>query len=66
MAYKITLEGSLEGQKFIFRNYDDALQFASLAVDNGIYVDYHYEDHQKVFDPPHPILIVLQGVDDDE
>ena len=32
--YRVRLEGSPEGQVFDFRNYDDAFNFASMAVEN--------------------------------
>lgn len=63
--YRVTFEGSFEGQQFLFRNYDDALQFASLAMDNGTYQDYHFDDeHHRIYDEPHPLEITLQGVEE--
>jgi hypothetical protein len=65
MMYRVAFEGSLEGQQFLFRNYDDALAFASLAMDNGTYTDYHYDgNHEKYYDEPHPLMITLQGVEE--
>ena len=66
--YRVTFEGSLEGQQFLFRNYDDAFNFASMAVDNGTYQDYHYEEKDgdpfgaKVEEEPHPLKVTVVGV----
>ena len=47
MAYRVRLEGSEEGQKFDFRNYDDALNFASLAIEYGTYQGYRWTHDEK-------------------
>lgn len=64
--YKVTFEGSFAGQKFLFRNYDDALQFASLAMESGEFADYEYDavNKVKIWEEPHPIQITLQGVEE--
>ena len=69
MSYKVKLEGSPDNQVFKFRNYDDALNFASMAVDNGTYQDYDYvknEDGEtvKVWHDPMPLEVRIKGVDD--
>ena len=70
MAYKVMFEGSNERQLFMFRNYDDAFNFASLAVENGTYQDFHYEATEedafgtKVEEEPRPIRVSVQGVED--
>ena len=64
MAYRVWFEGSNERQLFLFRNYDDAFNFASLAVDNGTYQDYHYMDDQKIEELPHHINVSIMEVDD--
>lgn len=70
MSYRVILEGSNDGVRFCFRNYDDAFQFASMAVDNGTYTDWHYERNGddafgvRVEDEPRPIIVSIQGVDD--
>ena len=43
MSYRVILEGSNDRQILSFRNHDDALNFASMAVENGAYQDFHYE-----------------------
>lgn len=62
--YKVTLEGSNEGQKFLFTNYDDALTFISIAVDHGTFMDYDYVDGKRVYKPSRPIKVIMQGVDE--
>lgn len=68
MAYRVILEGSNERQMLSFRNYDDAFNFASMAVDNGTYQDYHYEEKDgdpfgaKVEEEPHPLKVTVVGV----
>lgn len=69
MSYKVRLEGSPEGQVFKFRNYDDAFNFASMAVENGTFQDYHFikgDDGEttKVWDDPMPLEVRVVGVDD--
>ena len=48
MAYKVRFEGSNERQLFLFRNYDDAFNFASLAVEHGTYQDFHRSEERRV------------------
>jgi hypothetical protein len=66
--YRVRLEGSPEGQRFDFVNYDDALNFASMAMAGGMYQDYHYittdEGSAKVWDDPHHLEVRLVEVDD--
>ena len=67
--YRVRLEGSYEGQCFNFTNYDDAFQFASMAVEYGTYQDSHYitdEEGQtiKVWDDPKPIEVRIVGVEE--
>ena len=64
MAYRVSFEGSPDRQSFLFGNYDDAFNFASMAVDNGTYQDFHYIGEQKIEELPHPIRVSIQGVDD--
>lgn len=68
MAYRVRLEGSKDGQKFDFANYDDAFNFASMAVEHGTYQDYHFitEDGEtvKVWDEPKPVEVRIVGVDE--
>lgn len=69
MAYRVRLEGSPEGQVFDFRNYDDAFNFASMAVENGTYRDWHYVEDENgknivVWDDPKPIEVRVRGVDE--
>ena len=69
MSYKVRLEGSYDGQCFNFANYDDAFQFASMAVESGTYQDYHYiEDVNgesvKVWGDPKPIEVRIVGVEE--
>jgi hypothetical protein len=69
MAYRVRLEGSYDGQKFDFRNYDDALQFVAMAVEHGTYQDYHYiEDENgktvKVWDDSKPLQVTMMGVEE--
>ena len=67
--YKVMFEGSNERQLFLFHNYDDAFNFASLAVENGTYQDYHLitkEDgtFERIEEEPHPLRVSVQGVDE--
>lgn len=66
--YRVRLEGSPDGQVFDFRNWDDAFQFASMAVESGTFQDYHYVTEDgvsvKVWDDPKPIEVRLKGVDE--
>ena len=69
MSYRVRLEGSYEGQDFFFTNYDDAFQFASMAVENGTYQDSHWTtdengDSIKVWDAPKPIEVRIVGVEE--
>ena len=64
MVYRVRLEGSPEGQVFDFANYDDALNFASMAIEGGTYQDYHYEKDEegnnvKVWDDPAPLKATI-------
>ena len=67
--YRVRLEGSPEGQVFDFRNYDDAFNFASMAVESGTFQDYHFAkdengDTIKVWEDPKPIEVSVRGVYD--
>lgn len=69
MAYRVRLEGSSDGQKFDFENYDDAFQFASMAVEYGTYQDYHFIKDEKgetvkVWDDPMPVEVRIVGVEE--
>lgn len=68
MAYKVTLEGSNDSQMILFRNHDDALQFASMAVEYGTFQDYHYEkkdgEHVKVYDEQKPLEVRIARVEE--
>lgn len=68
MAYRVRLEGSHDGQKFDFANYDDAFQFASMAVEYGTYQDYHFitenGETTKVWDDPKPVEVRIVGVEE--
>lgn len=72
MKYRVRLKGSPEGQVFDFANYDDAMNFASMAVEFGTYQDYHYKKDEndqsiKYWDDPEPVeaSIVKVGVDEE-
>lgn len=67
MKYRVRLEGSPEGQVFDFVNYDDAFNFASMAVESGTYQDYHYRADAngasvKYWDDPEPIKVEIRKV----
>lgn len=70
MSYKVILEGSNDRQSLSFRNHDDAINFASMAVENGTYQDFHYEPvdgdayGRRVEDEPRPLVVSIVGVDD--
>lgn len=69
MAYRVRLEGSPDSQVFSFRNYDDALSFASLAMENGTYQDYRFDKDEngetvRIWDDPMPLEVRLKEVDD--
>lgn len=71
MAYKVILEGSNDRVSFMFRNNDDAFQFASMAVEHGTYRDFHWEPKDgdaygvKVDDDePRPIQVTITGVEE--
>lgn len=69
MAYRVKLEGSPDGQKFDFPNYDDALNFVSMAVEYGTFQDYTFDYDKdgkalKVWDDPHPIKVTMMGVEE--
>lgn len=64
MVYRVRLEGSPEGQVFDFANYDDALNFASMAIEGGTYQNYRYEKDEegntiKVWDDPAPLRATI-------
>ena len=67
--YRVKLEGSYDGQCFNFTNYDDAFQFASMAVEYGTYQESHYTTNDegetvKVWDDPKPIEVRIVGVEE--
>ena len=62
--YRVRLEGSYDGQCFNFANYDDAFQFASMAVEYGTYQDSHYTEEGKVWDDPKPIEVRIVAVEE--
>lgn len=70
MAYKVILEGSNDRVNFLFRNNDDAFQFANMAVEYGSYQDYHYEPKDgdpygnRVDDEPRPLQVTIMGVEE--
>lgn len=70
MAYKVRLEGSNDRVNFLFRNNDDAFQFANMAVEYGLYQDYHYEPKDgdpygnRVDDEPRPLQVTIMGVEE--
>ncbi len=70
MAYRVILEGSNDRQILSFRNHDDALNFASMAVENGMYIGSHWEPKDgdaygvKVDDDPRPIQVTIMGVEE--
>lgn len=70
MAYRVILEGSDDRQILSFRNHDDALNFASMAVENGMYIGFHWEPKDgdaygvRVDDEPRPIQVTIMGVDE--
>lgn len=67
MKYRVRLKGSPEGQVFDFVNYDDAMNFASMAVEFGTYQDYHYRTDAngqsiKYWDDPEPVEVSIVKV----
>lgn len=66
--YKVTLSGSYNGQEFRFRNYDDAFNFASMAVEFGTYEEriYKMENGVSYVAPkkPVPVAVTIVGVDE--
>lgn len=70
MAYRVILEGSNDRQILSFKNRDDAINFASMAVENGMYQDYHYEPvdgdayGRQVEEEPRPLRVSIVGVDE--
>ena len=67
--YRVRLEGSRDGQCFDFANYDDAFQFASMAVEYGTYQDGHWTTNEegetvKIWDDPKPIEVRIVGVEE--
>lgn len=69
MLYRVLLQGSSDRQVFSFENYDDALEFASMAMDHGTFRDFHYEAEgddpfaRKVDDEPKPLIVSMMGVE---
>lgn len=70
MRYRVILQGSTDRQLFMFENYDDALEFASMAMDHGKFRDFHYEAEgddpfaRQVDDEPKPLLVSMMGVEE--
>ena len=69
MAYRVRLEGSEDGQRFDFPNYDDALNFVSMAVEYGTYQDFHFITDEngksvKEWDDPKPLEVRMVGVEE--
>lgn len=69
MAYRIRLEGSPDGQVFDFPNYDDAMNFASMAVEYGTYQNYRWSTDEdgndiKLWDDPKPLEVRMVGVEE--
>ena len=69
MAYRVMFQGSKDEQKFLFSNYDDAFNFASMAVDNGTFQDYELikkddDSYERHYFEPTPIEVTIMGVDD--
>lgn len=69
MSYRVKLEGSPDTQVFKFRNYDDAFNFASMAIENGTFQDYDFVKDEngetvKVWHDPMPLEVRIKGVDD--
>ena len=67
--YRVMFEGSQDEQRFLFDNYDDAFNFASMEVDNGKFKDYELikkEDgtYERSYYEPVPIKVTVVGVDD--
>lgn len=67
--YRVMFEGSKDEQRFLFNNYDDAFNFASMAVDNGTFQDYELikkEDgsYERSYYEPAPIKVTVVGVDE--
>ena len=66
--YKVTLSGGKEGQVFKFTNYDDAFNFASMAVEHGTVQNDHWIDMDegvsRLWDDPVPMAVTIVGVDD--
>ena len=70
MRYRVILQGSTDRQLFMFENYDDALEFASMAMDHGKFRDLHYEAEgddpfaRQEDDEPKPLLVSMMGVEE--
>ena len=69
MAYRVRLEGSPDGQSFDFPNYDDAMNFASMAVEYGTYQGYHWGKDEagnsmQLWDDPKPLEVRIVGVEE--
>lgn len=68
--YKVTLSGSSEGQEFRFHNYDDAFDFASMAVESGTFQDSHLKKDEEadnyitIWDDPVPVAVTIVGVNE--
>ena len=65
--YKVELEGA-SNQDFSFVNYDDALQFVSMAVDHGAVEEYHYDkvedNHVRVSEGWRPMKATIYSVEE--
>lgn len=68
MAYRVSFEGSNDRQQFLFHNYDDAFNFASMAVEYGTFQEYELikkgETYERSYFEPEPIEVTVMGVDD--
>ena len=68
MSYRVKLQGSPDEQRFEFHNYDDAFNFALMAVDHGTFQEYELikngETYERSYFEPEPIEVTVVGVDD--
>ena len=68
MSYRVKLQGSPDEQRFEFHNYDDAFNFASMAVEYGTFQEYELikkgETYERSYFEPEPIEVTVVGVDD--
>ena len=67
--YRVMFEGSKDEQRFLFDNYDDAFNFASMAVDNGTFQDYELIKkengaYERSYHEPAPIKVTVVGVEE--